>query len=87
MKEFISRTWMPLTGAGTSISFKGIEEISTNPNIKDATQFIINHDPLWHYLLIGILGALGGLLFKIFWCWLKRKFPKLQKLDNEKIIR
>lgn len=85
MKDFFSRTWMPLTGAGTSLSFKSINEISTNPEIMDVSQLIINHEPMWHYLLIGILGAVGGLLFKIFWYWLKRLFPKLQKIDNEKI--
>lgn len=83
MKNTIRELWMPLTGAGASISAKGITDISTTPDLMDAThKLIITHEPMWHYLVIGILGALGGLIFKILWYWLKRRFPKLQNIDK-----
>lgn len=85
MKNTIRELWMPLSGAGASISAKKITEISVHPDVIDVTQIYLRHDPMWHYLVIGVLGAAGGLLFKIAWSALKRRFPKLQKLDNEKV--
>ena len=70
-----------------SLKKDGVEYIVICSQKYDGGATIIKHEPMWHYLLIGILGALGGLVFKICWVCLKRLFPTLNKLDNEKVDR
>ena len=88
MKDFFQRSWTPITGAVSSISFKGITDITANPEITDtagqvARQALNNPQPeLITYLWIGMLGGLGGLLIKILWGCLKRWFPKLKNIDK-----
>mgnify|MGYP006995619332 CR=1 FL=1 len=82
--ELIQRPGSLLLGAGSTISYKGLSNIQINHDLIDPTQIILHHDPMWHYLIIGVLGALGGLIFKIVWHLLKRKYPKLKNLVDEK---
>jgi len=88
MRDFIQKYWTPTAGAISSLSFKGITDITANPEITDTAeqvtqQALKNQQPeLITYLWIGMLGGLGGLLIKILWSCLKRWFPKLKNLDK-----
>lgn len=77
MKQFRE----PATGFLTSVSVKGVQDLT------EATDKLITAGPspehtIMVYFLIGIAGALGGLLVKISWGIIKRKFPKLQNIDK-----
>lgn len=80
--KIADRLWLPLSGSIASIGFKGIETAST----LDAPILsipVVQEHTLGYYFLIGILGAAGGLVFKIIWSALKRKFPKhLKDIDT-----
>jgi hypothetical protein len=88
MKDFFQRFWTIITGAVSSLSFKGINDIASFPEISDTAEQVTRHalkDPqaeLITYLWIGMLGALGGLFIKILWGCLKRFFPKLKNIDK-----
>jgi hypothetical protein len=88
MKNFIQKYWTPTAGAISSLSFKGISDINTYPELADTAeqvtrQALKNPQPeLITYLWIGMLGGLGGLLIKIIWGCIKRFFPKLNNIDK-----
>jgi len=88
MEKFFQRFWTPLTGALSSLSFKGIIDVAANSNdiVSAAGQVAeeaAKHEPeLITYLYIGMLGGLGGLLIKISWGCIKRVFPKLKNIDK-----
>ena len=83
MKEFFSRTWLSFVGAGSTLSFKSISAQINPGDIMEHTEIIYQtHSPMWEYFVIGILGALGGLIVRLLWCWIKIKYPKLKKLDS-----
>lgn len=71
MIETIKRLWLPASGSVSSITLTAIE-----------TPLTINIHFIFYYLLVGIVGALGGLLVKIAWGTLKRKYPTLKNLDK-----
>ncbi|MCY1720143.1 hypothetical protein OU798_07305 [Prolixibacteraceae bacterium Z1-6] len=81
--------WMPATGFVSSVSIASVS--NAQPVTEDIGEIIDvthqaiatapDHGVLW-YLLVGFFGALGGLLLKIAWSLIKRKFPKLQNLDK-----
>ena len=87
MKDFLQRCWTPVTGAISSLSFKGISDITT-PELANTVDQVtrhaaINSEPrLITYLWIGMLGAMGGLFIKILWSCFKRWFPKLKNIDK-----
>jgi hypothetical protein len=88
MKDFLQRTWMPFAGSAASLSFKGI--IGTNDTLESAAFIaekaakpeIVDYRSLFFYLLVGFAGAFGGLLLKICWSCIKRKWPKLKNIDK-----
>ena len=89
MIETIRKNWLPILGGGSSVSFKGIQDLTSNPDVietaKTATETIASvpeHGVFW-YLLIGAAGAAGGLLIKIFWGCAKAFFPVLKKIDPD----
>jgi len=83
MKEFFSRTWLSFVGAGSTLSFKSISAQINPGDIMEHTEIIYQtHSPMWEYFVIGILGALGGLIVRLLWCGVKQQFPKLKKLDS-----
>jgi hypothetical protein len=83
MKDFIQRCWTPIAGAISSISWKGISDISQSPEVTDLAEKAISNQPtLINYFLIGIVGALGGLLVKLAWGVCKKVFPKLKTIDK-----
>ena len=83
MKEFFSRTWLSFVGAGSTLSFKSISAQIKPGDIMEHTEIIYQtHSPMWEYFVIGILGALGGLIVRLLWCGVKQQFPKLKKLDS-----
>lgn len=80
--KIADRLWLPFSGALASIGFKGIETASTLDSPILSIPVVQEHT-LGYYFLIGILGAAGGLVFKIIWSALKRKFPKhLKDIDT-----
>jgi hypothetical protein len=82
MRNLIDRFWLPISGSVTSISFKGIENAASMDTPLLQVQLFQEHS-LWYYLLIGVMGALGGLMVKIAWSCLKRSFPRyLKNLDQ-----
>jgi hypothetical protein len=94
MFETIRRNWLPIVGGGSSVSFKGIQDIIHSPEAyetakmaQSATNEIINqsaeHGVIW-YLIIGAAGAAGGLLVKVLWGCTKFVFPVLKKIDPDK---
>jgi hypothetical protein len=84
MKDFIQRYWTPTAGAISSLSFKGIADISQSPVAEEAVkQIAMQPQPaLITSLWIGILGGLGGLAVKIAWGVCKKIFPKLKNIDK-----
>ncbi len=83
MKDLYRRYWTPTWGAVSSLSFKGISDISQSPEVANMTEQSIRHQPtLMSYFLIGIVGALGGLLVKVAWGVCKKFFPKLKNFDK-----
>lgn len=83
MKDFISKYWTPVTGAMSSISFKGISDMTTSPVAEETIHQATSHQPaLITYLWIGVLGALGGLMVKVIWGLLKHAFPSLKNIDR-----
>jgi hypothetical protein len=83
MKDFIQRHWPPTAGAISSISWKGITDLSQSPELTEiAEQSLRNQPTLMSYFLIGVVGALGGLLVKIAWGVCKKVFPKLKNIDK-----
>ena len=88
MKKLLSEIWMPVAGGSTAISFKGISELSIQtPDILDASQELIaitTTEPLFRYFLIGVIGALGGLLVKILWLCMKNWIPFFKNSEDEK---
>lgn len=94
MIETIRKNWLPILGGSSSVSFKGIHDLTTNQTAietakiaQSATQDLIatgaEHGVLW-YLLIGAAGAFGGLLVKLLWGCTKAAFPILKKIDPQK---
>ena len=82
MRNLIDRFWLPISGSVTSISFKGIENAATLNTPLIQVPLFQEHS-LWYYLLIGVMGAVGGLAVKITWSCMKRWFPKhLKHLDQ-----
>lgn len=90
MKDFIKEMWLPLTGAGSSISIKGIADITNSSAIAEASELAsdaaneiiattTDHNVFW-YLLVGAAGAFGGLMVKIAWGCFKIWFPKLKNV-------
>ena len=80
--KLLDRIWLPITGSLTSIGFKGIET-STNLEVPILQIPVVQDHSLWYYLLVGMFGALGGLMVKVIWSALKRWFPKqLKHLDQ-----
>jgi len=84
MKDFLQRFWTSITGAISSLGFKGISDISQSPAAEDtARQLAEQTQPTFFtYLWIGILGGLGGLLVKIVWGICKKIFPRLKEIDK-----
>lgn len=85
MKDFIQKYWTPTAGALSSLSFKGIADISQSPIAEEAARQIAfqqTQPMLITYLWIGVLGGLGGLLVKIAWGVCKKIFPKLKNIDK-----
>lgn len=83
MRDFIQRYWTPTAGAISSISFKGINDISQSPEVANLAEQAAKHEPtLMSYFLIGVVGALGGLLVKVAWGMCKKLFPKLHGIDK-----
>jgi hypothetical protein len=83
MKDFFRRYWTPAWGAVSSLSFKGISDISQSPEVAEIAEQSLSHQPkLMSYFLIGVAGALGGLLVKIAWGVCKKVFPKLKNIDK-----
>lgn len=83
MKDFIQRHWPPTAGAISSISWKGITDLSQSPELTEIAEQSLSHQPtLMTYFLIGVVGALGGLLVKIAWGVCKKVFPKLKTIDK-----
>ena len=83
MKDFIQRHWPPTAGAISSISWKGITDLSQSPEVANLAEQAVKHEPtLMSYFLIGVVGALGGLLVKIAWGVCKKVFPKLKTIDK-----
>jgi hypothetical protein len=83
MRDFIQRYWTPTAGAISSISWKGITDISQSPEVAEIAQKSLSDQPtLINYFLIGIVGALGGLLVKLAWGLCKKLFPKLHGIDK-----
>lgn len=83
MKDFVQRYWTPTAGAISSISWKGINDISQSPEVAEIAEKAISSQPtLMNYFLIGIVGALGGLLVKLAWGLCKKLFPKLHGIDK-----
>lgn len=83
MRDFIQRYWTPTAGAISSISWKGINDISQSPEVANLAEQSVMHEPtLMNYFLIGIVGALGGLLVKLAWGMCKKIFPKLHGIDK-----
>lgn len=87
MKDLIKKIWMPAAGSGTSVSIAVQSNAQiTNPDIEsimDATQqalHVVNDHTFFWYFLIGIAGAMGGMVFKIFWTVLCNKFSWFRKL-------
>ena len=91
MKEFIERYWTMIVGFFSSVSAKGINDISVSS--KEAVQevaqvtevvsrFIIPPEEVLRYFVYGLVGALAGLLIRIVWGVLKRKFPLLNGIDR-----
>jgi len=83
----LSQLSFPIAGATASLSFASVSNVSLLAGTVQLNVLIVNTQTLLFYILIGILGALGGLLFRMFWCLLKRKFPCLKILVNEKNSR
>ncbi len=88
MKKLIAEIWMPVAGGSTALSFKGISELSLQtPDIMDASQQLIavsTADPLFRYFVIGVIGALGGLLVKVLWICATRWIPFLKDFKDDK---
>ncbi|WP_297095626.1 hypothetical protein [uncultured Draconibacterium sp.] len=89
MKEFLQKFWLMIAGFFSSIFYQGVNDLhaqGTNAQemaVKAAEQFASaspEHTMLW-YFMIGVVGAVGGLLVKIIWACLKRLFPKLKTID------
>lgn len=83
MKDFLQRYLTSISGALSSLSFKGITEITQTPTDEVIQQLTAQHHPeMLTYLWIGFLGGLGGLLVKISWGLFKKMFPKLNNIDK-----
>ena len=54
---------------------KGISDIVNNA-------IVINFSELFQYFLIGVVGTLAGLIVRILWGIIKRKFPSLHEIDK-----
>ena len=66
----------PLTGFIASVTVKGGADIST------IVEPIQQHLHLMDYFWVGVLGSIGGLLVKLIWSYLKRRFPNLKNIDQ-----
>jgi len=83
MNDFFQRYWTPTAGAISSISWKGITDISQSPEVAELAEKSLSHQPaLMTYFLIGVVGALGGLMVKVAWGICKKFFPKLHGIDK-----
>lgn len=83
MRDFIQRYWTPTAGAISSVSWKSITDLSQSPEIAEIAEQSLKHEPtLLGYFLIGVVGALGGLLVKVAWGMCKKFFPKLNGIDK-----
>jgi hypothetical protein len=83
MKDLIQRYWTPTAGAISSISWKGITDLSQSPEVAKLAEHSLNNQPtLMSYFLIGVVGALGGLLVKVAWGLCKKFFPKIKNIDK-----
>lgn len=72
-----------MAGAISSISWKGITDLSQSPEVAEIAEEAVKHEPtLMSYFLIGVVGALGGLLVKVGWGLCKKIFPKLHGIDK-----
>ncbi len=80
--KIADRLWLPISGSIASIGFKGIETATSIEAPILSTPTLQEHG-LWYYFIIGIVGAAGGLVFKILWSAIKRRFPKqLRHIDQ-----
>lgn len=80
--KVLDRLWLPISGAVASIGFKGIES-ATSIEAPILSIPVVEEHSVWYYFVIGVVGAAGGLVFKIIWSALKRKFPKhLKDIDT-----
>lgn len=88
IKDLIERFWTPVLGAMSSVSVKGIVDLSANPDVSETADWVARKavtDPQHHlitYLWIGMLGALGGLIVKVLWGLCKKRWPKLKNLEK-----
>lgn len=82
MIDLIKKFWLPVAGFFTSITVSATEQTQTQICNIMKTENLINTNPLTYYFLIGLAGAAGGLVIKIIWGMLKRKFPKLKNIDK-----
>lgn len=84
MKQLIDRAWLPVAGSISSISFKGIEEISkADFSLVQTPTVLSSEKSLFYYFLVGVMGALGGLALRLLWVQLKKWFPKLKKMEKD----
>jgi hypothetical protein len=82
MKDFFNKYWHVVFGGGTAVSFKGISDIA------ESTKDIVVHTPIMtveeiiKYILIAAIGTITGLLIRIMWGVIKRRFPSLKGIDK-----
>lgn len=82
MRNILQRAWLPIAGSISSIGVKGISASATSEPVTRVVE--VSHQPdLMFYFLVGVAGAIGGLVVKIAWSAMKRCFPKLlENIDN-----
>lgn len=87
MKEIFNKYWHVFFGGGSAISFKGISDIAQTPEAIQAEE-VLRHYVIMEpteaakYFLIGLLGTVAGIIGRVIWGIIKRKFPSLHGIDK-----
>lgn len=66
----------PLTGMVTSVGYQGAADVT------DVINQVSSTVDFGKYFLIGVAGAVGGLLVKIIWGLIKKMVPSLNNIDK-----
>lgn len=81
MASLIKKIWLPVTGSVSSLTLSATEAAANSPQILQVKS-LISSNPLIDYFLIGVAGALGGLVVKVVWGLIKKTFPKIKDIDK-----